>query len=443
MHEDSKAILVVEDSATQAERLRLILEQQGYRVAAARNGREALSAMAREKPQLVISDIIMPEIDGYQLCRLIRADRDLKHTPVILLTALSDPADVIKALECGADNFIVKPYDEPNLLSRIHLFETNRDLRNLEAVQPPLEIVFQGQKYLVNSDRLQILNLLLSTYEAAVAQNTQLLQTQQQLQRLTEALEDQVNQRTAALSEEVAVRRRAEEALRASEQNLRFLSSQLLTAQEQERRRLSLELHDELGQSLILLKLQLRNIERNLPPDQVQLRQDSLDGLHFIDEIIENVRRLSRELRPSMLEDLGLSSALRQLTGEFSRRSGLEIAAQVEEIDDLFSPDAQINIFRIFQESLTNIGKYAHADRLLVAAKKQDGQVQFLVEDDGDGFDLAQVKTRDPGHKGLGLTAMAERVRMLGGALQISSREGVGTQISFTIPTAPFPAPNP
>ena len=105
-------ILIVEDSPTQARRLQYILEQQGYQVAHAANGRLALDAARQRKPALVISDVVMPEMDGYEVCRQLKADASLGDVPVILVTTLSDPGDVIRGLECGADNFILKPYDE-------------------------------------------------------------------------------------------------------------------------------------------------------------------------------------------------------------------------------------------------------------------------------------------------------------------------------------------
>ncbi len=188
---DPEEILIVEDSPTQMERLRFVLEKNGYRVTAAKDGREAAALLARHKPDLVISDILMPEVDGYQLCRFVREDQNLQEVPVILLTALSDPVDVLRALECGADNFIIKPFEEQNLIQRVKLFLLNQSLRQHEGVQVGLEIVFQGQKYFINSDRLQILNLLLSTYEAAVQRNGQLLKAQTELQALAAELEAQ------------------------------------------------------------------------------------------------------------------------------------------------------------------------------------------------------------------------------------------------------------
>src|SRR5688572_9956711 len=111
LNDTSHRILIAEDSATQAQRLRHILEQQGYQVTAAINGRLALENAKQSKPALIISDVVMPEMTGYELCRLVKEDRALQDVPVILVTTLSDPRDVIRGLECGADNFVLKPYD--------------------------------------------------------------------------------------------------------------------------------------------------------------------------------------------------------------------------------------------------------------------------------------------------------------------------------------------
>jgi DNA-binding response OmpR family regulator len=216
-------ILIVEDSPTQALQLQYILEQHDYGVSVLTNGRDALASLHRHKPTMVISDIIMPEMDGYTLCQQIKADASLADIPVILLTSLSDPKDVIRGLECGADNFIVKPYDEDFLLSRIQYILANRRVRRVERAQMGLEIFFAGQTYFITSDRLQILNLLLSTYETAVQQNRQLIAAQDSLQQLNTHLEEKVAERTAALTVEIAERQRAEEALRRSAERLRIL----------------------------------------------------------------------------------------------------------------------------------------------------------------------------------------------------------------------------
>jgi DNA-binding response OmpR family regulator len=174
-------ILIVEDSPVQAAYLQQILEQRNYHVSVAHNGKEALIAMRNHKPSIVISDIIMPEMDGYELCQSIRSDEDLKHIPVILLTQLSDPEDVIRGLEYGADNFVTKPYSEEFLLSRIRYVLMNQELRRGAVTEEAIEIFFANQKYSISSDRVQILDLLLSTYEAAIQKNQELEQANEEL----------------------------------------------------------------------------------------------------------------------------------------------------------------------------------------------------------------------------------------------------------------------
>lgn len=122
-------VLIVEDSPTQAEHLKYLLEEEGYAVITATNGRQALAAMRTRRPTIIISDIMMPEMDGYALCEAIKSDGALKDIPVILVTDLNSPQDVVMGLQCRADNFITKPYDQQFLLTRITQSLKNRELR--------------------------------------------------------------------------------------------------------------------------------------------------------------------------------------------------------------------------------------------------------------------------------------------------------------------------
>ncbi len=173
---------------------------------AAANGRIALEMAMRQKPDLIISDVVMPEMTGYELCSAVKMSSKLADVPVILVTTLSDPQDVIRGLECRADNFILKPYDADHLLHRIQFVLVNSQMRQSEQPGMGLEIVFGGQRHFITADRLQILNLLLSTYEAAIQRNKELSttrdtlrQTNQELQQLTHELEDRVTLRTQEL----------------------------------------------------------------------------------------------------------------------------------------------------------------------------------------------------------------------------------------------------
>jgi PAS domain S-box-containing protein len=228
--------------------------------------------------------------------------------------------------------------------------------------------------------------------------------------------------------------KRTEEALRASENKLHLLSSHLMTVHERERRLISFELHDELGQSLTLLKLQLRSIERKFSEDQKALREEVEDTLKYVDTVLESVRRLSRDLSPAILEDLGLSAALRSMTEDFAERTGMEASVDIENIDGLLPAEREILVYRICQESLTNIGKYAEARNVSLAITRGERGVTLVVEDNGKGFDAREIEASYTVEKGLGLAAMAERARMLEASLEIFSRKGAGTRVSVTIP---------
>ncbi len=230
--------------------------------------------------------------------------------------------------------------------------------------------------------------------------------------------------------------RRAEKALKESEQELRLLTARILSIQEQERRRVARELHDELGQALTVLKIHLVAIEEELSADQQPLKAGCEHMLSYIDTVIENVRRLSWDLSPSSLDDLGLSASLGYLVEEICRNHNMQSEVVMDEIDPLFSPETQINIYRIFQESLTNVVKHARASLVSVKVKRDNGQVTFVIKDNGRGFNLRRAMSRKVAQKSLGLSAMNERALMAEGSLQISSRQGQGTTIRFSIPTS-------
>ncbi|MDK9706078.1 MAG: response regulator [Desulforhopalus sp.] len=183
-------ILIVEDSKTQAEKLRYILEKRNFRVSTAANGREAMFSMRRQLPDIVVTDIVMPEMDGYELCKHIRADDKLRKVPVILITSLAEPTDVIKGLAAGASNFITKPFDETYIVSRIEHLIANAGLRNKPETVMNIKVSFSGKDYLINAQPLQILDLLLSTYENAYRQNRELLITQKKLTEANARLEE-------------------------------------------------------------------------------------------------------------------------------------------------------------------------------------------------------------------------------------------------------------
>jgi len=225
---DMTSILVVEDSPTQAARLRFLLEGKGYRVQLAGNGRLALDAIRRQRPDLVLSDIVMPEMDGYGLCHAIKSDPQTRGIPVVLVTALIDPQDIVRGLECGADNFIRKPYADDYLLVRIEHVLMNRNLRH-GADTGGIALYMNGEKHVVNAERQQILDLLVSTYEQAVLVNEQLQARERQVNELNVRLAHHAAQLEATNREIASKNAELEQANRMKSEFLANMSHELRT----------------------------------------------------------------------------------------------------------------------------------------------------------------------------------------------------------------------
>jgi len=209
-------ILIVEDCSLQAEILSNLLEQQGHKVAVANDGRQALALLKENKPALVISDILMPEMTGFELCQRIKADAGTRDIPVIVLTALSDSTDVLEGLAWGADSFITKPYNKEFLLKHVAQTLEGRLRGRPESDRVEVEIPYAGRPRLLRVEPQRLVTLLISAYEAAVCRNKELVQAQNELSSLSSRLEDMVEQRTEDLNREIAERRKAEAHLQAT-----------------------------------------------------------------------------------------------------------------------------------------------------------------------------------------------------------------------------------
>jgi signal transduction histidine kinase len=197
---------------------------------------------------------------------------------------------------------------------------------------------------------------------------------------------------------------------------------------------LSKELHDQLGHDLVLLKSRLRAIERKLPGEGTPLHGDFSETSRYVESIIENVRRIAADLSPSILEDLGLFASLRWLVENFSKQHSIKVGLDMEDVDHYFSRETRVNLFRIFQETLTNISKHAGAENVSIVVRQKEGAVCFRVTDDGRGFETGSIFVRDPARKGMGLAAMKERAHLFGGTFEVKSQPGKGTSIRFSIP---------
>ena len=277
-------------------------------------------------------------------------------------------------------------------------------------------------------DALRLTNLLL------LSQTEELKEHREHLAELVEQRTQDLTAANEQIRVEMAERQLACEILDKKEHLIGELSTVLLTAQEAERKRIAMELHDELGQALTALKFRVRIMERGLGADQGTIRNGCEELLGDLDQVIEEVRRLSLDLSPTVLEELGLTSALHWLISSFSQVSGIAVNSEIADSEHLFSRHQWITIYRILQEALTNIGKHAQAGKVSVSLSHSGHEAVFSVEDDGKGFDPESAPRKDGSLHGLGLATMSGRTQQMGGNFELWSEEGKGTRITVSIP---------
>jgi hypothetical protein len=407
----SATILIAEDSATQAEKLRHILEGQNYQVLAAVNGRLALELARQERPTLIISDVVMPEMDGYQLCHEIKSDPALSNIPVILVTTLSDPQDVIRGLECRADNFIIKPYEERHLLSRIQFVLVNREMREHDHTSIGVEVHFHGQRHFITADRLQILNLLLSTYEAAIQRNQELTMAKNELRRSNASLEA-ANKELESFSYSVS------HDLRAPLRAIHGFTEMVL---DEETTQL-----DETGKGNLL---------------RVQNACTRMG--HLIDDLL-NLSKVTRcDLNRSQVDLVPIARTV------FADLQRAHPDRKVDcRVDGKLIASGDSRLLQIVLENLLgNAWKFTSKrnDAVIeVTSKRQDDEQVFIVRDNGAGFDQANAKNlfgafqrmhsaeEFPG-TGIGLATVHRIIQRHGGRIWAESAPGAGATFCFTL----------
>lgn len=308
------------------------------------------------------------------------------------------------------------------------------------SVPAMVEDALVGQIALVNSERdyesrdLAFLERLADLYAIAVLG----MWSERELEGYREHLEEQVRERTGELMEanirlhrEVEARKEREEELRVTAAQLRALTVHLESWREDERRRIAREVHDRLGQELTGLKMDLSLMARHLPEEEGKYQERIGNLARLVDGIIQSVREISLELRPGILDDLGLAAALEWQMENFGAKAGLETDFVSMLDDDHIDPDLGITLFRISQEALTNVSRHAEARRVHMELSESGGEITLVISDDGKGIGARAFEAGS-----FGLLGMRERAHAYGGDVEISGAEGSGTRVTVRIPFA-------
>ncbi|MDD5404859.1 MAG: response regulator [Sulfuricella sp.] len=368
-HEQNPAcpgeILIVEDTLASLQLLSDLLTQAGYAVRQAQDGEMALLSARQRPPELVLLDIRMPGINGYEVCRQLKADPRTRDVPVIFLSALHETENKVQGFRLGAVDFIAKPYQPDEVLARVR--------------------------------------------------------THIELRRLQTGLEQRVRERTTDYEQ-------SERKLQQSWQQLQELTGFLQTVREEERTRIAREIHDELGQALTALRIDLAWLGSRYAGGEPRIAEKLLSAHQLVVRTLDAVRRISEDLRPGMLDDLGLAAAIENHVAKFTEHAGIPCTLSMNREEFEVGDSMATAIFRLTQEALTNVARHAAAHSVAVEILDDGAAIHVTVQDDGCG--LAPPADR----KTFGLLGMRERVKMFGGKFEMASVPGKGTRIEATFP---------
>ncbi|MYM89909.1 response regulator [Rugamonas sp. FT82W] len=438
---DEIEILIVEDSPTQAERLRRLIQSMRYGARVAGNGQLALEAIRDRKPDLVLSDIVMPEMDGYTLCRAIKTDPELRDIPVILVTSLMDPKDIIRGIECGADNFIRKPYAEDYLLNRIGHMLMNQRLRRNQNMEIGIALYLGDQKHFINAERQQILDLLISTYEQAVQVNSELQARERQVIELNMRLAhhagelETINREIALKNLELAEASRMKSAFIANmSHELRTPLNAIIGFTGALLMKLPGPLTNEQDKQLNTIRTSARHLlslindildVAKIEAGKVTLELETVQCQHLVNDVVDTLRPLALQKGLGLEVELAANAIVLQT----DRRALTQILLNLANNAIKFTESGQV--------------------RVTLSQRPGDGHdiVEFSVADSGAGIreedqaklfqafsQLDSTSTRHAEGAGLGLYLCQNLANLIGGSLFFKSDFGQGSTFTLALP---------
>jgi signal transduction histidine kinase len=487
--EDRPLVLVADDNPDMRRYLRSLLDSR-YEVETVADGEQALAAVRRRKPTLVLADVMMPKLDGFSLLRKLRADTDTQSIPIIIVSARAGENEVVRGMERGADDYLVKPFSSRELLARVHAHvelarirrqaaERERELRAeadsqkamLETIlnQMPAGVVVakapSGEVVFANNQAEQILRRSVSQlrnveeyseYPLFRLDGTPYPTPDQPLARsilrgeitmgeelryvrpdgtfcvlLTNSgpIRDEAGTIVAGIvtfQDITVLRSTQEELLRQSNNVIHDLAGKLITSQEEERKRIARDLHDDIAQRIALFANKMELLRVDLP-EHSKLAKPLWQLRNETHQIADGIRLISHQLHHGTLM-LGLRHAAASLCREFTKQRGIKAEfSQQGEMDSLREP-VPLVLFRVLQEALNNVARHSGATQVEVSLLANKDEVKLRIKDRGKGFDPMTLSD------GLGLVSMRERLRLVGGKIKISSALGLGTEVEAVVP---------
>ena len=420
-----RTILVAEDSPTQAERLRLLLEGEGFRVDLAANGSEGLQKVRLARPDLIISDVVMPEMDGYAFCQHIKSGEATRQIPFVLLTEQRTHVDILKGLEHGADNFITKPFEDDYLLERVRRIFEHLELRQRGHLEVEVLVRPRGREIVINPDKQQIIELLFSTLDEACRLNEQLKESQRIVQEHARNLEEQT--------------RRVQEANRLKSEFLANMSHELRTP-----------LNAIVGFSELMH-------DGKVGPVSAQHREylgDILTSAHHLLQLINDVLDLAKvesgklEFRPEPVDLPNLLSEVRDILRTLAAKKRIHIETEADPtLTRVVLDPAKLK--QVLYNYLSNALKFTPEEGRVTIRLAPEGAEAFRLEVEDTGIGIrpedqgrlfvefqqldASTAKKYPG-TGLGLALTKRIVEAQGGRVGVGSTPGQGSVFYAILP---------